>query len=308
MTTTSLTGHVVVATDGSEGSLAAVRYAARAAEGRGVELELVHVVPPCLPVGPFPAVPDAEIRLSGKTTLRHSRDAARAEVPGLEVVSTLLVGSRVDAIVRHTHEAAVLVIGAAPHGLVQRLWTGSVVTGIAARATCPIVIVPRDAHQPRAGTARKILVGLKSTEHAEHLLSAAFALARQTQSDLTVVHAWHLLSEYDDAIAQRTLRRAWLVEQERILEDALIDHRMAFPEVQVDVDLVHGQAAFALVKQSHSADVLMISRPGHGGMVHYLGSTARAVIRDAECVVEVVPPVHEEREHDGLHVLAGARG
>lgn len=306
--TTVLTGHVAVATDGTEGCLAAVRYAAREAQIRGVTLELVHVVPPCLTVGPFAAIPDADIRLSGKATLAHGRTAALAEVPGIEVVGTLLIGSRVEAIVHHTHEAALLAVGAAPHGLMDRLWTGSVVTGIAARATCPIVIVPLSAHEPRAGAARRIVVGLKSPEHAEHLLSTAFARAHQTQSDLTVVHAWHLLSGYDDAIAERTLRRAWLVEQERILEDALIDHRMAFPDVQVDVDLVHGQAAFALVRQSSTADMLMISRPGHGGFVHYLGSTARAVLRDAECVVEVVPPVHEELEHEGLHALAGARG
>jgi nucleotide-binding universal stress UspA family protein len=305
--TAVLTGHVVVATDGTEGSLAAVRYAVSEAQERGVPLELVHVVPPCLPAGPFLAVPDADIKRSGRTTLAHSRAAALHEVSGVEVVSTLLIGSRVDAIVRHTHEAALLVVGAAPHALLERLWTGTVVTGLAARATCPIVIVPLTAHEPRAGAARRILVGLKSTEHADRLLSAAFALAHQTQSDLTVVHAWRLLSGYDDAIAERTLRRAWLVEQERILEDALIDHRMAFPDVQVDVDLVHGQAAFTLVKLSHTADVLMISRPGHGGLVHYLGSTARAVIRDAECPVEVVPPLHEESEHEGLHLLSGVR-
>jgi nucleotide-binding universal stress UspA family protein len=305
--TTALTGHVVVATDGTEGSMVAVTYAAHEAQVRGVPLELVHVVPPCLPAGPFPSAPDADVRLAGHTTLAHSRDAALAAVPGAEVVSTLLVGSRVDAIVEHTHHAALLAVGAAPHGKLERLWTGSVVTGIAARATCPVVIVPPGAHEPRPGVARRILVGLKSTAHAEHLLSTAFALARQTQSDLTIVHAWHLIGGYDDVIAERTVRRAWLVEQERILQDALIDHRMAFPDVQVDFDLVRGQAAFALVKESHTADVLLISRPGHGGLVHYLGSTARAVIRDAECVVEVVPPQHEELEHEGLHTLAGTR-
>jgi nucleotide-binding universal stress UspA family protein len=307
MTTTRPTGHVVAATDGSHGSLAAVRYAASAAQGRGVPLELVHVVPACLPVGPFPAVPDADIRRSGNTTLQHSMAAAVVAAPGLEVVTTLLIGSRVDAIVRHTHEAALLVVGAAPHGRMERLWTGSVVTGIAARATCPVAIVPRNATAPPAGAARRIVVGLKSPEHATHLLGAAFALARQTQSDLSVVHAWHLLSGYDDAMAERTARPEWLLEQERILEDALIDHRMAFPDVQVDVELVHGQAAFVLVDASRAADVLLISRPGHGGLVHYLGSTARAVIRDAECVLEVFPPVHEELEHEGIHVMAAQR-
>ena len=37
----------------------------------------------------------------------------------------------------------------------------------------------------------------------------------------------------------------------------------------------------------------VISRPAHGGFVHYLGATARAVIRDAACPVEVVPPATE---------------
>ncbi len=122
------------------------------------------------------------------------------DVARLDVTTTLLLGSRVDALVHHTSEAALLAVGAPPHGLAERLWTGSTVTGTASRVRCPLVVVPPEP--PDGGWAR-IVVGLKSTRHAEHLLGAAFAVAQQHQSDLVVVHAWRMLSWYDDAIAAR---------------------------------------------------------------------------------------------------------
>ncbi len=285
------TAHVVAGVDGSRGSRAAATYAAREARDRGLPLELVHVVPAYLAAGPFPMSPEATMRAAGREILQSAYERVRADSPGLEVITTLLMGSRVDALVRHTRDAALLVAGAPPHGLAERLWTGSIVTGLAARASCPFVIVPVEGRTvPRFG---RIVVGLKSTNHAEHLLGAAFAVAQQTQSDLVVTHAWHLLSGYDDAIAERTVDPEWVTEQTRMIEDNLIDLRMAYPDVQVRVDLEHGQPAYALVTQSASADLLLISRPPHGGFVHYLGATARAVIREAVCPIEVVPPMNE---------------
>jgi nucleotide-binding universal stress UspA family protein len=58
----------------------------------------------------------------------------------------------------------------------------------------------------------------------------------------------------------------------------------------VRVDLVHGQPGNILVEASREADVLVISRPVHGGFVHHLGAAARAVLREASCPVLVVPP------------------
>jgi nucleotide-binding universal stress UspA family protein len=85
----------------------------------------------------------------------------------------------------------------------------------------------------------------------------------------------------------------------------MIDLRMAYPDVRVQVDVVHGQAAFALVDRSAEADLLLISRPAHGGFVHFLGATARAVIRDATCPIEVVPPIDETLHLEHLEHLDG---
>lgn len=284
---TSRTGRVLVATSGSAASRSAIAYAAREALARGTDLEVVHVIPPVIAGGPFAGAAEPALRDSGREILAHDQLLAREIAPQLEVTTSLLRGSRADAVVRHAANASLLVIGTPPDDLVGRLWTGSTVVGIAARSTCPVAIVRPG--EPRTRTAR-ILVGLKSTTHSSQLLATAFALAQQTQSELRIVHAWHMQSPYDDAIAERLPAPDWEKKQLRAIQGELIDLRMAYPEVQVQVAVEHGQTAAILVAESRAADMLVISRPLHGGYAHHLGTAARAVIRDSACPVLVVPP------------------
>ena len=294
---TSRTGRVLVATSGSAASRSAITYAAREAATRGLTLEIVHVVTPVIAAGPFGVAPNLELRCAGREVLANGEELAHRVAPHLDVTTTLLTGSRADAIVHHARDADLLVVGSPPHDLIGRLWTGSTVTGTAARAACPVAVIPPGGRRP---VPRQVLVGLKSTRHVDHLLATAFAVANQHQSELRIVHAWHLMSPYDEAIAERLPTPEWEAEEGRAIDGLLIDLRMAYPDVQVRIDLVHGQAAFTLVEASRAADVLVISRPVHGGFVHHLGATARAVIREAASPVLVVPPLDETRESEHL--------
>jgi len=290
---------VVVATSGSAASQAAISFAAGEAVQRGLPLEIVHVVAPTLPVGPYASAPDAAVRSSGNEVLAHGEALAHRDRPHLDVTTRLLVGSRADAVVKHAAGADLLVVGAPPHDLMERLWTGSTVYGVAARASCPVTIVPPGAPVP---PSHEVLVGLKSTRHVSHLLATAFAVAAQRQADLRIVHAWHMTSPYDEAIAERVPPPEWEREQVTAIDGLLMDLRMLHPEVRVHVEVTHGQAAFTLATASKNADLLVISRPAHGGFVHYLGATAHAVIRESACPVLVVPPLDES--HGVEHVRA----
>jgi nucleotide-binding universal stress UspA family protein len=284
---TSRTGRVLVATSGSASSKSAITFAARTAASRGLSLELVHVVTPTVAVGPYGVAPDVAVRQAGRQVLARGEKLARHVAPHLDVVSTLVIGARPEAIVEKAQNADLVVVGAPPHDLMGRIWTGSTVTGVAARSTCPVAIIPaRDEEPPR----HQVLVGVKSTKHADDLLAAGFAVANQTGAELRIVHVWQLLSPYDNAVAERLPLPEWEVEERRAIEAMLIDLRMAYPTVPVHVELVHGQPAHELVEASEDADVLVVSRPLHGGFVHHLGATARAVIREARCPVLVVPP------------------
>lgn len=286
---TSRTGRVLVATSDSATSQSAITFAARVAASRGLALEIAHVVTPTTSPGPYAVAPDLLVRRAGREVLSHGEALAHRVASDIDVTTTLLTGSRPDAIVTEARGADLLVVGAPPHDLMGRIWTGSTVTGVAARATCPIAIIPSVEPQTR----NQVLVGLKSTHHVDQLLAHAFAVASQSGSELRIVHVWHHMSPYDDAIAERRPTPEWEVEEGRAIDGLLIDLRMAYPNVPVHVDLVHGQPAFSLVEASRDADVLVISRPVHGGFVHHLGATARAIIRDAHCRVLVVPPATE---------------
>jgi nucleotide-binding universal stress UspA family protein len=289
---------VVVATSGSATSQAAIVFAAQEAATRGLGLELVHVIPATFPAGPYAGAPDVALRHAGREVLAAGEELARRTSPDLEITTAVLLGSRPDAIVHHADDADLLVVGAPPHDLVERLWTGSTITGAAARASCPVAIVPEGPARP---PSHQVLVGFGSSRHAGQLLATAFAVASLNQSELRFVHAWHQVSPYDEAIAERIPTPEWETEEARAIEDRLIDLRMAYPDVHVTVDVVNGQAAYVLVTESKAADLLMISRPLHGGFVHHLGATARAVIREASCPVLVVPPLPEPGGVPPLH-------
>lgn len=287
---TRLDARIVVATSGSGASRSAITYAAREAVSRDVPLEIVHVVTPTIVGGPYAATPDAATREAGRDLLTRGERLARQVAPHVEVTTTLLTGSRADAIVRHTHDAVLLVVGALPHDLAERLWTGSTVVGIAARSACPVVLVPE--WEPRPAHHR-ILVGLKGTHGVDHLLATAFAHAATTQSELRIVHAWSMASPYDEAIAEHIPEPEFERDLTREIDGLLMDLRMAHPDVRVLVDVVHGRPGLILTEGSKDADLLVVSRPAHGGSVHHLGATARAVLRRSVCPVLVVPPRHE---------------
>ena len=113
-----------------------------------------------------------------------------------------------------------------------------------------------------------------------------------------------MLSPYDNAVAERLPTPDWVVDEGRAIEGMLIDLRLAYPTVPVRVDLVHGQSGYTLVEASRDTDLLVISRPVHGGFVHHLGATARAVIREAHCPVLVVPPGDARAAGDRVDTVA----
>ena len=79
----------------------------------------------------------------------------------------------------------------------------------------------------------------------------------------------------------------------------------AFPTVKAYVRVVLRRPAGALVGASGRADRLIVTKPDHGARVHHLGSTARALLRDAECPVEVVPPRQGPEDIAGFDLERG---
>jgi nucleotide-binding universal stress UspA family protein len=281
-------GGIVVAVDGTEQGYAAVRYAAREARRLSLPLDVIHVFPASVPVGWTSRIPAELFSSYGAELLERAREIAVEAVESSDVQTHLWAGERVPLLAAFAEHARLLVLGSrSPHSF-DRIWTGGTVTGVSSTACCPVVVVPAEP-EPFA-VHHRIVAGYKSPAHAGELFDAAFRLAEELASELVVLHAWRLPGVYDDIVADRVDRERWCREQAELIGNELADYREAFPDVQVRVYVRHEDPAHALVRTTRGADRLLLVRPAHGRLVHHLGRTARAVLREAHCPVEVLPP------------------
>jgi nucleotide-binding universal stress UspA family protein len=131
---------------------------------------------------------------------------------------------------------------------------------------------------------------VEDPEHAHEVLSHAFLAASTRRARLRVLHTWKLQRPYDDVVVSAREADAWTAELTGRLRVVTRDLRAAHPEVDVDLDVRHQDPAAALLGATEGADLLVLGRRGHGAPVGLpLGSTARALIRESRCPVEITP-------------------
>jgi nucleotide-binding universal stress UspA family protein len=249
----------------------------------------VHVIPDYVPLTPMMPLTPNDLRQTGEEILRAAEATAREVDPGVPVTTELLSGPRVAGLVRLAQGDSVVVVGHEHRSVLDRILTGATTTGLAAQATCSVVSVP-EGWDPAVRHDR-VVVGFKASEHSNELLAQAFAAADARKARLVILHAWKLPTGYDDIIESRVAVQQWHDHTVGVIEPLLTEWRATYPDVEVEVSVVHDQPAHALVRASAEADLLVVVRRTHGfpAFVH-LGAVARAVLREATCPVEVVPP------------------
>ena len=229
----------------------------------------------------------AELKLEGKTIELPTVVGTENE-RAIDVRTHLRDGDRVEELLASAEHARRLVLASRSPRRPDRTWTGGTVAQVVSRAACPVIVVPDDA--PSHEEQRRILVGFKSPTGASELLYTAFHLADELGDELVVLYAWRLQGVYDDLVGHGFDEEAWRREETQVIEGLLTEYREAFPEVRVRVYVRHEEPSHALVRASHGADRLLLVRPSSGGTVHNVGRTARAVLREAHCPVEVLTP------------------
>ncbi|WP_148076941.1 universal stress protein [Nocardioides aurantiacus] len=301
--TTSTPGTIWVGVDGSSGSHAAVRYAAHAAQALDLGVHLLHVIPIDMAMSPmFPLVPEDMEPVAHRLLAEASQRAAEI-VPADRVTSSLHHGQRTRSLVEASGRARLLVLGRARRSTVERLLTGSVATGVAARSDGCVVVVPADWQAP--DEQLHVVVGVKDPEHCADLALRAVRLAADRGGRVTFVHVWDLPWQYDDQSS--SLDREW-TERARAAVDAGLQEVLALHrDVPVQLRVLRGQAARVLQDQAATADLLLLARRGHLLPRGHLGGTARALLREGTCPVEVVPPADASSDGGDLVVEEGGQ-
>lgn len=133
---------IVVGVDGSESSVKALREARRLADALDSPLEAVAVWQQSHSMYDFYQsetgwTPEKDV----EKLLRDTADAAFGSDRPARFTMSILQGPAAKALIRHSVDAEMLVLGSRGHGGFSGLLLGSVSSACVAHATCPVLIV-----------------------------------------------------------------------------------------------------------------------------------------------------------------------
>jgi nucleotide-binding universal stress UspA family protein len=286
---------ILVTTDFSRLSLAAIPYALAVARHFGAELHLFHVVDTTQFSSKsllLPLISPAEL---SRPLLKRLQGIALKFSPSGEIhVIKPREGRAYSEICARARKLRAGLIVIASHGTTgfQHIWLGSTAERVVRHSPCPVLVVRKQGRRFQEGgiRLRKILVPLDFSDCSQVAFDCGARLARHFHSELLLVHVidpmcYPLGDEYGGVHSAR------LMEEERASAQSKMKKLARNTKVQCSIRITEGSPATEIC-QLAKRDVDLIIAPTHGrtGLGHVLiGSVAERVVRHATCPVLVIP-------------------
>jgi nucleotide-binding universal stress UspA family protein len=279
---------ILVPTDFSKASDAALAHARRLADATGASLHVLHVVDNL-----FLRTVLADPRDYEAAALRQLQQRLPADTPG-----AILVVERseapADEITRYarTHHIDLIVMGTHGRGRMAHLLLGSVAETVARTAPCPVLTM-RDA-PPAAGLGGlRILVPTDFSASSDAALGLARRLAAKVGGSVRLLHV------VEQSASGASFGSELVIPEPPREEQAAtprihLSHRMLVDSrsrVKIDSDVVFGPSGAMITAYAgdNRFDLIVMGTRGRSGLAHLLmGSVAQSVIRTAPCPVITV--------------------
>ncbi|WP_148058882.1 universal stress protein [Bogoriella caseilytica] len=282
-----MTRQILVATDGSVSSTAAVEWAAMRALAVGAELRILCVLEAYAPGLQVPPDYLERDREEGERILKKAAQAASAVAPEISVSVDRRTGPVAETILAEIGEASEVVLGSRGRGGFTSLVIGSVSLKVAGHTDKPVVVVRQTIDRPH-GT---IVVGYDWSEAAQRALTYAFEVAARTGAKLRVINAGNS-TIYDGSIYTRVTRADLIAGEEAALRAEVERWRQENPDVTTDIEIIDGHPAWVLAEASKTADLVVVGSRGVGTMrAALLGSVSHGVLHHGHSPVAVIGSV-----------------
>ena len=285
-------GPVVVGYDGSDGARLALRWAVEEAAARIAPLHLTYIYQG----GDLDGYVARDGRIltreldlvrssAHRLVVRGAVEVARISKGGVKTTAIIEDGNPIESLLRAASTAALIVLGSRHLGAAGSMLLGSTSAAVAARSTCPVVVMRGPAGDPAEGAP--VVAGIDPDGGTDKVLDFAFDYAHRHRAPLEPVMCWHV-----DPWSQTTWgpQRPAPARVDAALSDALSDRRDRYPNVQVRPTVLRAHPVHGLVDESTAGRLLVVgSRGRHALAGTLLGSVSQGVLHHATCPVAVVP-------------------
>jgi nucleotide-binding universal stress UspA family protein len=269
-------GLVAAGVDGSAESLAAARYAVRAASDRGADLLLVHAYEM-----PSVSVPvEQEILEDFRQRARQlvADVAAQLVVPSnMRIESLIQEDLPAPLLLRVAQQVSFLAVGQDHLTWGERLMFGRVASQVAERSDCPVAVVPGSWRTTKTG-AHPVVVALDGTSPARAALQIAFEQAVLLGTGLVALHAAPHGAPATEVARQRASQA-----------ELLAGWKEDYPDVTVESLVVLGDEDANLLRWSKKAAILVVERRHRHWWHPWTHSVASAVLKQTHCPLIIVP-------------------
>lgn len=284
---------IVVGTDGSDSSSAALRWALDEATAHGMPVTAVLAwgfldqrhADLDAPFDPDYSAEDAAAALDAYV----ERAVGSAGASHVEQRPICDLPAR--ALLEAADGASLLVLGARGLGGFKGLLLGSVSQHCLHHATSPVAIVRAPATRTTARTMDEIVVGVDGSLASREALHWAVREARVRQANLQVILSWRMPYITGFPYTGPVFDPAVFEQDARTTLDDLLEQVDTTGIPQVDRIVTMGEPAVTLLSASKDADLLVVGSRGLGGFAELLlGSVSHHLAHHATCPLVVIPP------------------
>ncbi|MGW1106859.1 universal stress protein [Streptomyces sp. NPDC002540] len=209
----------------------------------------------------------------------------------VSVVADIRPEDPVSALVRESHEAALVVLGSRGLGRIAGMLLGSVRLALAGRSHCPVVVIPAATQSARPKPGR-IVVGIGDAAGPSAAAHFAFAQATSRHGELIAARAWRCPAHEaaDHPLLAGSSASTHRRQAEEHLEDVLAVPERTRSDAVVHRSVLQGPVHQILIEEAEGAELLVVGAH-HAGGHHGLrpGPVNHAVLHCAPCPVAVVP-------------------
>ncbi|WP_344949033.1 universal stress protein [Actinomadura miaoliensis] len=275
---------MLVGYDATIESERALLWAVEEARLRRLPLHMCHAWRWPYPVGYLDYGCMAKVQRIGENILDRGIALAQSIAPMVETRKHLMDGPAYAALMHHSHDAELIVVGSHDP---DDLSVGSTALRLPARAHRPVVVVRTTG--TRFG---QVVVGVDGSAGGDAALAMAFEEADLRGWRVRAVYGcWEPSAARDGDLAlfndEEKLRR---VSRDR-LDRAIAPWRARHPLVEAEATLVVEPPRQALFAAAEAADLVVAGNRGAGGLDPLaLGATSSALLQHVPCTVAIVQP------------------